>query len=129
MEKRWNTLHEHCPTRSSLAKIANKWTALIVITLEAEPLRFGQIAQRVEGISKKVLVDTLRDLERDGIIVRWDFNEVPRRVEYELTDLGMSLFAPLEALNSWAEDHIEQVLEARERFDSRISTFSNREHE
>ena len=119
MEERWNTLHEHCPSRSSLAKIANKWTALIVITLEAEPLRFGQIAQRVEGISKKVLVDTLRDLERDGIILRREFNEVPRRVEYELTELGRSLFEPLEALNRWAQVHIGEVIEARTRFDAR----------
>lgn len=106
-----------CPSRTSLARIANKWTALIVISLGDRRLRFRDLNAAVEGISRKVLADTLRDLERDGILSRTSYDEVPRRVEYELTDLGRSLAQPLAALVAWAEAHTDEVLAARERYD------------
>jgi DNA-binding HxlR family transcriptional regulator len=108
-----------CPSRTSLARIANKWTAMVVIALDNGRLRFTGLRMAVDGISGKVLTDTLRDLERDGLVARHVHAEVPPRVEYELTALGRTLRAPLRALGRWAEDHIEQVLAAREAYDSR----------
>ena len=116
----WNVMLATCPSRTSLAKIANKWTAMIVIALSDGPLRFGTIRERVQGISGKVLAETLRDLERDGVLTRTAYDEMPLRVEYELTPLGQTLREPLTALGMWAEHHIEQVLEARDAYDDRI---------
>lgn len=116
----WDVMIATCPSRTSLAKIANKWTAMIVIALTDGPLRFGSIRETVQGISGKVLADTLRDLERDGIVARIAYNEMPPRVEYELTDLGRTLDEPLGALGRWAEQHIEQVLQARESYDQHL---------
>ena|SRR5688572_102610 len=113
----WNVLAATCPSRTSLAKIANKWTAMIVIALSGGPLRFGELRQTVDGISGKVLAETLRDLERDGILKRTAYDEMPPRVEYELTALGRTLRDPLTALGRWAEEHIEEVVEARQAYD------------
>lgn len=115
----WNVLSSQCPSRTSLARIANKWTAMIVIILADGPLRFGDIRTALEGISGKVLTDTLRDLERDGMVTRRSYPEVPPRVEYELTPLGHTLQGPLSALCSWAEEHIPEVLAARDAYDDR----------
>ena len=115
----WNVMLASCPSRTSLAKIANKWTAMIVISLSDGPARFGTIRQTVGGISGKVLAGTLRDLERDGVVTRTAYDEMPPRVEYELTALGQTLREPLTALGLWAEQHIEEVLDARDAFDQR----------
>lgn len=115
----WNVMLESCPSRTSLAKVANKWTAMIVITLSRGPARFGEIRQSVQGISGKVLAETLRDLERDGILSRTAYDQMPPRVEYELTPLGRTLQEPLTALGLWAERHIEEVLVARDQYDDR----------
>jgi DNA-binding HxlR family transcriptional regulator len=92
---------------------------MIVSALGDGKLRFSDIRSTVDGISGKVLTDTLRDLERDGLVSRHVYAEVPPRVEYELTPLGRTLHTPLRALNHWAEQHIEQVLTAREAYDAR----------
>ncbi|MDO4631772.1 MAG: helix-turn-helix domain-containing protein [Corynebacterium sp.] len=113
----WDVLQETCPSRTSLARIANKWTAMIVISLHDGSRRFSDIKTTVTGISSKVLTETLRALERDGLVARHAFAEIPPRVEYELTPLGETLFEPLAALTTWTEEHISEVLEARERFD------------
>lgn len=118
----WNVMLATCPSRTSLAKIANKWTAMIVITLSNGPVRFGMLRNAVGGISGKVLAETLRDLERDGILNRISYDEMPPRVEYELTDLGRTLREPLAALGTWAERHIEEVLVARDEYDERTTT-------
>lgn len=115
----FSVLAASCPSRTSLARIANKWTAMVVIALSDGQLRFGDLRTVVDGISAKVLTDTLRDLERDGLVARHAHAEVPPRVEYELTALGRTLHGPLLALGSWAEDHIEEVLAARETYDAR----------
>lgn len=115
----WNIMVATCPSRTSLAKIANKWTAMIVIALSKGSLRFGELREEVDGISGKVLADTLRDLERDGIVERTAYNQMPPRVEYELTTLGRSLREPLAALGRWAEEHISDVLAARDAYDER----------
>jgi DNA-binding HxlR family transcriptional regulator len=116
----WNVMLATCPSRTSLAKIANKWTAMIVIALSNGPQRFGTIRDNVGGISGKVLSETLRDLERDGILTRTSYDQMPPRVEYELTPLGMTLREPLAALGLWAEQHIEEVLDARDAYDRRL---------
>ena len=119
MESTWNVMAATCPSRTSLARIANKWTAMIVIALRDGRLRFGDLRAAVEGISAKVLADTLRDLERDGLISRHAFDEMPPRVEYELTPLGHTLSEPLGALGRWAEQHFDEVLQARVAYDER----------
>ncbi|MBY0174524.1 MULTISPECIES: winged helix-turn-helix transcriptional regulator [Micrococcales] len=118
-ERSWNPLLATCPSRTSLARIANKWTALIVIALQHRRLRFGELQAAVDGISKKVLVDTLRDLERDGIVERIDHGTVPRHVDYGLTPLGSTLEHPLGALVDWAAEHFDDVLEARQAYDEK----------
>ncbi|GHH34238.1 winged helix-turn-helix transcriptional regulator [Lentzea cavernae] len=115
----WSVLAATCPSRTSLARIANKWTAMAVSVLGNERLRFGDLRARLDGISGKVLTETLRDLERDGLVTRHVFAEVPPRVEYELTELGFTLHEPLLALCRWAEDHIAEVLVNRETYDAR----------
>ncbi|WNM35757.1 helix-turn-helix domain-containing protein [Streptomyces sp. Li-HN-5-11] len=113
-----NLLTETCPSRTSLARVADKWTAMVVIALGSGRMRFGVLRTMVEGISPKVLTGTLRDLERDGLVARYAYAEVPPRVEYELTALGRTLHTPLRALGSWAEEHIPEVLAARETYDA-----------
>ncbi|WP_345188801.1 helix-turn-helix domain-containing protein [Microbacterium panaciterrae] len=116
----WNVMVRTCPSRTSLARIANKWTAMIVIALSGGPMRFGEVRQAVDGISGKVLADTLRELERDGIVSRTSFAQMPPRVDYALTALGDSLREPLTALGRWAESHIEEVERARADYDRSI---------
>ncbi|WP_052667544.1 winged helix-turn-helix transcriptional regulator [Nitriliruptor alkaliphilus] len=113
----WDILQSTCPSRTSLARIANKWTAMIVIVLSGQRKRFGDLRTAVGGISGKVLAETLRELERDGIVSRHAYDEMPPRVEYELTELGRTLHEPLQALGRWAEDNFSSVLAAREEYD------------
>ena len=115
MSPAWRVFSAECPSRQSLARIANKWTAMIVILLHEKPLRFGELHRGVEGITKKVLVDTLRALERDGMVVRTAGDDGHAR--YELTALGRTLHEPLSALQVWAESHVEEVLDAQDRYD------------
>ncbi|MGW0519630.1 winged helix-turn-helix transcriptional regulator [Crossiella sp. NPDC003009] len=115
----FNVLTATCPSRTSLARITNKWTAMVVSALGDGRLRFSDLRSAVDGISGKVLTGTLRELERDGLVSRHVFAEVPPRVEYELTSLGHTLHAPLRALGNWAEEHLEKVLTAREAYDHR----------
>ena len=114
----FDVLTATCPSRSSLARIANKWTAMVVIALSPGRLRFGDLRTTVDGISAKVLTETLRDLERDGLVSRHVYAEVPPRVEYELTALGRTLDEPLRALSRWAEAHVVEVLAARDSYDA-----------
>ena len=120
LDPMFDVLTKTCPSRSSLAHIANKWTAMIVIVLGSRGRqRFGDIRTAVDGISGKVLTETLRILERDGLVERHVYAEMPPRVEYELTPLGHTLHEPLRALGTWAEKYIEEVLSARDKFDQR----------
>jgi DNA-binding HxlR family transcriptional regulator len=107
-----------CPCRDLLDMVASKWTALVIGDLEDGPKRFGELKRRLEGVSQKMLTQTLRTLERDGLITRTVYPSVPLRVEYELTELGRSVTEPLAALRLWAQKNYETVAEARETFDS-----------
>lgn len=108
-----------CPTRLILDHLADKWAVLIVVRLAFGTMRFAELRRAVDGISQKMLTVTLRDLERDGLVVRKLYASVPPKVEYSLTPLGSSLVEKVNELCAWAEANIAEVLKARERFDRR----------
>ena len=104
------------PTRCLLDLIADKWTVLLMSRLSHGAKRFTHIRREV-GVSQKVLTQTLRRLERSGLVLRTVFAEVPPRVEYSLTDLGRTLCEPLAILQRWADEHHLEVLTAMEAYD------------
>ena len=108
---------KNCPTRHALDRIADKYTVLVIIFLQDAPRRFGELQRMITGISQKVLTQTLRSLERDGLLTRTVYPEVPPRVEYALTPLGETLIEPLAVLRAWAETNIEDVLVAQAKYD------------
>ena len=110
-----------CPARELLDRIADKWTTLIIgILVDAgEPVRFTELRRAIGGISQKMLTQTLRVLERDGLVVRVMYPVIPPRVEYSLTPLGATLDEPLRALSAWSERHMSDVREAQRAFDAR----------
>ena len=114
----YNVYAATCPTRQALDRIADKWTALIIGLLTIRPHRFGELRRAIEGISQKMLTQTLRSLERDGMLTRSVTPAVPVRVDYELTPLGQSLSGVLGQLKSWAEEHMPEVDRARATYDA-----------
>jgi len=104
----------NCGSRRVLALIADRWTALVIYALARGTMRFGQL-QRELGLTQKVLTQTLRDLERDGVVQRTVYPVVPPKVEYALTDLGATLIDPLTAICRWAEAHLPEVEAAQAR--------------
>jgi DNA-binding HxlR family transcriptional regulator len=104
-----NPYNDGCPTRVILDRIGDRWTVLIIGTLADGPRRFSQIRRTVAGISQKMLTQTLRGLERDGLVTRTVYAEVPPRVEYELTATGSTLRAPLKALEAWSINHFADI--------------------
>ncbi|MFI5501958.1 winged helix-turn-helix transcriptional regulator [Nocardia asteroides] len=102
-----------CPTREVLDHIAGKWTVLIVDALAGGTLRYTDLRRRIEGISQKMLTQTLRQLEHDGFVTRTVYPTVPPRVDYTLTDLGHSLREPIAALREWVEGNINRIEQAR----------------
>lgn len=110
---------ENCPTRALLDRIADKWTTLVIGTLaHGEPRRFTELRRAIGGISQKMLTQTLREMERDGLVERKVFPQIPPRVEYRLTALGSTLREPLSALADWSQQHMGEVHAAQARFDS-----------
>ena len=103
-------------SRDVLAHVADKWTVLVLVVLTERTTRFNELRRRVQGITQKVLTRTLRDLERQGLVSREVFAEVPPRVEYTLTALGRSLVKVLEGVQEWAEAHAGEVMLAKQRF-------------
>lgn len=114
----FDVLNPGCPSRTVLRHLTDRWTALIVSALGSGPLRFTALRKQVGGITAKVLTETLRSMERDGLLERRVTPTVPLQVEYELTELGATLSAPIAGLRTWAEDHSDEVLDARERYDT-----------
>lgn len=115
----WDPYQRDCPSRVVLDRIGDRWTVLVVGTLAGGALRFTELSRRIDGISQKMLTQTLRGLERDGLVERTIYAEVPLRVEYELTQAGHTLREPLRALERWATSHMDGVVEARRRYDAR----------
>lgn len=114
----FDVLSPQCPSRTVLRHVVDRWTPLVVVALQHGPMRFGEIRERVGGVTPKVLTQTLRSMERDGLLARAVTAGVPPRVDYELTALGTTLSAPMEALRTWAQEHSEQVLASREAYDA-----------
>jgi DNA-binding HxlR family transcriptional regulator len=108
----------NCPTRQVIDRIGDRWTVLIVGALANGPLRFGELSKTVLGISQKMLTQTLRGLERDGLVTRTLYPQVPPRVEYELTHTGKTLIELLGALQTWATQNIGAITEARREYDA-----------
>ncbi|HTW01252.1 MAG TPA: helix-turn-helix domain-containing protein [Streptosporangiaceae bacterium] len=106
-----------CPTRQILDRIGDRWTVLIVGALWDGSARFSQLLRRIEGVSQKMLTQTLRGLERDGLVRRTVYPEVPVRVEYTLTAAGRTLLEPLRALEEWSIAHLAEVSASREAYD------------
>jgi len=119
IELHGNVYAKNCPTRAVLNRIGDKWTALIMGVLEEGPRRFSEIQRRIGGISQKMLTQTLRNLERDGLVTRTVYPEVPPRVEYELTPLGETLTDALATIRHWAESNIDAVVEAQQSYDEK----------
>jgi DNA-binding HxlR family transcriptional regulator len=116
---RGNPYDRNCPSRQVLDRIGDTWSVLVVVSLADGPLRYGELAARVDGVSPKMLTQTLRGLERDGLVERTVHAVVPPRVDYELTRLGKSLLGIVGALAEWAETNIDDVVSARVQYDAR----------
>lgn len=110
-------LDQNCDSRQVLELIADKWTAIIIYWLAQGTKRYSELQRQIKGISQKMLTQTLRRLERDGIVDRKVYPVVPPRVEYSLTPLGETLTEPLCKLCKWAETHLSEVEAARTRYD------------
>ncbi|MFE6827859.1 winged helix-turn-helix transcriptional regulator [Streptomyces sp. NPDC057690] len=106
-----------CPTNQLLDRLSDKWVSLVVSALAPGPQRYSDLARRIAGVSPKMLTQTLRTLERDGILTRKVTPSVPVRVDYELTPLGSNLALLLTAVKDWAEIHFDEVQAARRRYD------------
>jgi DNA-binding HxlR family transcriptional regulator len=115
----WDVYKLSCPTRQVLDCIADKWAALVVGLLLGGTRRFGEMRKAIEGVSQKMLTQTLRNLERDGMVSRRVYATVPPKVEYSLTPLGLSLARIVDDLRVWSESNIEVVLASQQAYDSR----------
>lgn len=100
-----------------LSRVGDKWTVLVVELLSEGPMRFNELRRLIGNISQKMLTTTLRGLERDGLVTRTVYPTIPPRVDYELTELGRELRAPVHALAGWARTNIQRINDARARFD------------
>ncbi|MGA4844238.1 winged helix-turn-helix transcriptional regulator [Streptomyces sp. G45] len=107
-----------CPARHLLDRISNKWVSLIVTALADGPQRYSDLARKLASVSQKMLTQSLRNLERDGLLTRTVTPSVPVRVDYALTPLGQSLVPLMRAIKAWAEEHMDEVLAAREGYDA-----------
>ncbi len=122
--RRENDRHDYnanlagCPGHEVLAALSDKWVTLVVSALADGPLRHGELAAIVAGATQKMLTQTLRKLERDGLVTRTVTTVVPPRVDYELTDLGHDLLPLQRAIKAWAEANIDRIHAARDRYDA-----------
>ncbi len=111
-----------CRTRRGLELIADQWTMLVIVALKEGTKRFSQLHAHIEGISKKMLTQMLRRLERNGLVKRVIYPVIPPMVEYSLTPLGQTLIEPIWALRDWSEQHIEEVEQMRADYDQKGKT-------
>jgi DNA-binding HxlR family transcriptional regulator len=131
----YNAFVADCPSRQLLDRISDKWVALILAALGSDgphypgtarsgkprSMRYSELSRRLAGVSQKMLTQTLRSLERDGLITRTATPTVPVTVTYELTDLGLSLHHLMRSVKEWAETHMDEVLANREKCDTRVA--------
>jgi DNA-binding HxlR family transcriptional regulator len=121
---KYDVYAKNCPSRMVLDRISNKWSMLILNRLRVETVRFNHLRREIDGISQKVLSQTLKNLERDGLIRREAFLTVPVTVEYSITDLGKTLSDTVHIVTHWAEEHYDAVIEAQQTFDERNNTLA-----
>jgi DNA-binding HxlR family transcriptional regulator len=117
------TAHHDCDFRDMLSRVGDKWSLLVIAMLEGMPRRrgrFSDLRRSVPGISQRMLTATVRNLERDGMLTRYVYPEVPPRVEYELTALGRGLMEPVRGLVSWLQSNWPAIRGARARFDAQV---------
>lgn len=111
--------HDQCRAISDvLARVGDKWTVMVVGLLSDGPMRFNELRRTIGGISQRMLTLTLRGLERDGLVTRTVYPTIPPRVEYALTDRGITLIEPLKALFAWASEHNAAIERSRQAFDA-----------
>src|SRR3954468_17487897 len=115
-------IHPDCRTRRGLELIADQWSMLVIIALNKGTKRFSQLHASIAGISKKMLTQVLRELERNGLVKRVVYPVIPPMVEYSLTPLGLTLIEPIHALRDWSEAYIEEVEQARSEYDQQDRT-------
>ncbi|WP_289850852.1 winged helix-turn-helix transcriptional regulator [Actinoallomurus purpureus] len=115
--------HRDCPSRTVIEVLANKWALYVLAALrrQEQPLRFNELRRVLEGITQKMLTQTLRALERDGLVSRTVYPTVPPRVEYGLTPLGVDAGRLTGAIADWSIDHAREILQARREFDDRAA--------
>src|ERR1700722_13794694 len=114
--------HHDCEFREMLDRVGDKWTLFVLVMLERMPTqraRFSELKRSIAGISQRMLTATLRSLERDGLVMRDVYPEVPPRVEYELTPLGRKFMQPVRGLVTWLQSNWSTIRGARERFERR----------
>ena len=104
-----------CPARTTLDLVADAWSVIAVVALDRGPGRYGELQERIGGISKKMLNQTLRKLEANGLVERRVLRTAPPGAEYRLTPLGRTLLEPVRSLSRWAEEHTDDLLEAKDR--------------
>lgn len=114
----WDPYDRNCPSRQVLDRIGDRWSVLVVGALSQGPLRFSELAKRVDGVSQKMLTQTLRGLERDGLITRTMYAQIPPRVDYQLSESGSSLAIPIQALETWAKENMPAIMRARDGYDA-----------
>jgi DNA-binding HxlR family transcriptional regulator len=119
---RWNMMNAACPTRQVLDRIADKWTMLVIVALEHGTLRFSELRRSVGGISQKMLTQTLRALERDGIVEREVIPTVPVTVRYTLTPLGHSLASAVSVIREWAYANMDAIETARAAYEPGVGS-------
>jgi len=114
-----------CPSRQVLDRISDKWVTLILVALAGGPLRYSDLCRVIAGVSQKMLTQTLRTLERDGLVSRTMTPAVPVRVDYALTPLGDSLMPAVTAIKTWAEGHIDEIKASRADYDGHTAAGPN----
>ena len=116
----YDVFEDRCPTRLVLDRLADKWALLVLDRLRGGPVRFNGLRRDIKGVSQKVLSQTLKALERDGLVTRSVFPTVPVTVEYAMTPLGRTLTETVAALAHWAERNMDEVLAAQAAYDARL---------
>lgn len=118
------TYRRDCPSRTVVEALANKWVLYVLGALRRHdrPMRFSELRRLLDGVTQKMLTQTLRALERDGLVHRTVYPTVPPRVEYGLTDLGVEAGRLTSAIGAWSVEHARQILAARQNFDNQAAT-------
>lgn len=117
-----NILDPQCRSRTILEILANKWSILIILVLVRSTQRSGELQRQIGGVTRKMFTQTLRSLEKNGMVTRHTFPIVPPKVEYALTPLGESLIAPIEAFINWTQEHTTEVEQAQKVYSQREQT-------